>query len=368
MSWKNTDRNESNGKWLTNSGILFMILSALFSCSEQGKNQSAAGKKKTVLKEKEPKIISQKKDFDMLQFLVREEAKNSKDGIIDYKNYSVSFKNDGDSYEVNFSRIAAEDFNQDGLTDYIVWRNSEGMLGGNGNTNSEIVYLLMDKDNRITQRHEILTYAPFSYNILDEIDYKNGKLKAKATQNFRTYSPEDGGELQSTNLSFVYKNGNVYEESYLTDCELAKWKNKRLFKGHSEVTRSIDMHNYTETVSEKYSSGEFEVSAELSGCDNLSLMLETTFTYRGKDPKYLSEKRNRFLEFLSKNASTLLKELEVIRNYYLENEPTEENTEIGNLTFSFYTTREKGKVTFHLTIEQVKNPNQDENWEITIRR
>lgn len=363
----NTDHNELNGKWLINSGMLFLILSALFSCSEQAKNQSATGKKKIVLQENEPKIISQKKNFDILRFLVREEAKNSKDGIIDYKNYSVSFKNDGDSYEVNFSRIAAEDFNRDGLTDYIVWRNSEGMLGGNGNTNSAIFYLLMDKDHRITQRHEILTYAPFSYNIIDDVDYKNGKLKAKATQNFRTYAPEDGGELQSTNLSFIYKDGNVYEESYLTECELAKWQTKHLFTGNSEVSRSIDMHNYTETVFEKYTSGEFEVSAEYSGCDNLTLVLERSFSYRGKDPKYLAEQRKTFLEFLKKNT-ILSKELEIIQKYCLENEVPEEMTEIGNLFFLFQTNQEKGKVTFRLIIEQNKNPDQNENWEITTRQ
>lgn len=348
-------------------GILFLGFLTIYSCSEQVNKKPAPEKKKVVLKENDVKPIPPKKEFDILRFLVLEEAKDGKGGTVDYKNYSVSFKNDGDSYHVSFSRIAREDLNRDGLTDYIVWRNSEGMLGGSGNTNSSIYYILMDKNDRIAQRHEILTYAPFSYNIVDEIDYKNGKLKARATQNFRTYAPDDGGELQSTDLSFVYKNGNVYEESYLTDCELAKWKNKQLFTGKSEVSRSIDMHNYTETVFEKYASGEFEVSAEYSGCDNLTLIFEHSFSYRGNDKKYLSEKRNRFLDFLKKNT-TLSKELEAIQNYCLENEPLEEMTRIGNLSFLFQTNQEKGKVTFRLIIEQEKNPNQSENWEITTRQ
>lgn len=367
MLHKNNGRSGLAGKQLIFNGMLFLLLFTMAACSREGKSKPATEKKKAIPKEKESVSIPPKQEFDILRFLVREEAKESKDGIIDYKNYSVSFKNAGDPYEVNFSQIATEDFNRDGLTDYIVRRNSEGMLGGNGNTNSAIFYLLMDKDHRITQRHEILTYAPFSYNILDEIDYKNGKLKAKATQNFRTYSPEEGGELQSKNLSFIYQDNNVYEESYLTECELAKWKNKRLFKGNSEVSRSIDMHNYTETVFEKYTSKEFDGSAEYSGCDNLTLILETTFSSRGKDQKFLAEKRNSFLEFLKKNT-TLPKEFEAIQKYCLENEVPEDMTEIGNLFFFFQTNQEKGKVTFRLIIEQNKNPNQSENWEITTRR
>lgn len=359
--------NRINGKLLINAGVLFLGLIALFSCNEQPKNKPVSGKKKTELKQKELKSTLKKKEFDVLRFLVLEESENQKGGKVDFKNYSVSFKNDGDPYDVSFHQIAADDLNQDGLTDYIVWRNSEGMLGGNGNTNSSIFYILMGKDHQIAQKHEILTYAPFSYNILDEIEYKNGKLKAHATQNFRTYMPEDGNELESTDLSFFYKNGNVYEESYLTDCELAKWKNKRLFKGNSEVSRSIDMHNYTETVFEKYKSNEFEVSAELSGCDNLTLILESTFSFRGDNKKDIAKKRNDFLEFLRKNT-TLSKELETIRNYCLENEPSDEMTELGDLSFIFQTKQEKGKMFFRLIIEQGKNPNQSENWEITIRR
>lgn len=367
MFIKSTDRNGLNGKRFVSSSMLLLLSFILFACGGEGKSKSVAEKKKVIPKEKELKAAPQKKEFDILRFLLLEEAKSEKGVNIDYKNYSVSFKNDGDHYEVSFSRIAAEDFNKDGLTDYIVWRNSEGMLGGSGNTNSSIFYLLMDQSDHIAQRHEILTYAPFSYNILGNIDYKNGKLKATATQNFRTYAPEDGGELQSTDLSFVYKNGNVYEESYLADCELAKWKNKRLFSGNSKVNRSIDMHNYTETVFEKYTSGEFEVSAEYSGCDNLTLILERSFSYRGKDQKYLAEKRNSFLEFLKKNT-TLSKEFEAIQNYCLENEAPEEMTEVGNISFIFQTKQEKGKVTFRLIIEELKNPDQSENWEITTRR
>lgn len=351
-----------------NSVILFLAAIVLFSCGGSGEKSAVTEKKKTDKpKADTSKPVSKKEEpFDIFHFLLDEEAKGIQKKKINYNNHSISFTNEDDPYTVSFSMLSAEDLNRDGVTDYIIYRTSEGMLGGNANTNSAILYFIMGSDNKIGQRHEILTYAPFSYNILEDISYKNGKLKAVATQNFRSYFPEEGKELQSTNLSFVYSNGNVYEESYLTDCELAVWKNKQLFKGNSEVTRTIEMHNYTESILEKYKSGEFEVSAEFSGCDNLSLVLETTFPFRGNQ-KELKEKRNDFLEFLKKHTTRLSDEFGIIQQCYLENEPTNKGEELANLSFGFYTTQKKGKMTFRLRIDKIRNPSQTENWEITTR-
>lgn len=348
--------------------IYFLIPGILFlsACSESGNKTLPEKKKPVQLKTQKIESAPEKEAFDILHFLVDEEAKSDKKAKIDYKNYSVSFANDGDSYEVSYSKLTAEDLNQDGLTDYILIRNSEGMLGGSGNTNSDILYLIMGPENQIAQQHEILTYAPFSYNILDEIRYKNRKLKATATQNFRTYMPEDGSELESTDLTFVFKNGNVYEESYLSGCELAKWKNKQLFKGNKEVIRTIEMHNYTEEVHEKFSTKEFDFTADFSGCDNLNLVLEGSFTYRGKKQEFLVQKRDRFLKYLKENTP-LAKEIEAIQSYLVGNNLSEKAIELDGFMFRLFTNHEKGKTTFRLIIDQMKNPDQTENWEITTR-
>jgi hypothetical protein len=347
-------------------GIL-SLAAVLFSCGESGNKPLPEKKKATISKSPEIKTTSKTEDvFDILKFLADEEAKDDRKAKIDYKHASVSFANDGDPYEVSYSKLAAEDLNQDGLTDYILTRNSEGMLGGNANTNSEILYLIMGPENRITQRHKILAYAPFSYNILEDTHYKNGKLKTTATQNYRTYMPEDDEPLGAADLSFIYKNGNVYEESYLSECELAKWKNKQLFKGNSEVNRTIDMHNYTESVHEKFSTKEFYFSADFSGCDNLNLILEATFSYRGNNREFLLEKRNRFLEYLKRNTY-LTKEITSIQSYYADTDQSEEAIELDGFTFRLFTNQEKGKTTFRLILDQTKNPDQTENWEITAR-
>lgn len=348
-------------------GILLVGISGLFSCNNPSEKKLPGKQKTEARKTADFKSNPEKEVFDILRFLVDEEAKDDRKAKVDYKHHSVSFTNDGDPYEVSFSKIATEDLNHDGWTDYILTRNSEGMLDGNANTNSGILYLILGPDNQILQRHEILTYAPFSYNTLENIRFNNGKLKAEATQNYRTYMPEDDEPLGATDLSFVYQNGNVYEESYLKECELAKWKNKQLFRGNSEVTRTIDMHNYTESVHERFSNKEFAFSADFSGCDNLNLVLEATFNYQGKNQEFLIEKRKHFLEYL-KEHTPLVKEIESIQNYLANSDLSEEAIELEGFTFRLFTNREKGKTTFRLILDQTKNPNQTENWEITTRR
>ena len=147
------------------------------------------------------------------------------------------------------------------------------MLGDSANTNQEYLFYIMKDDVTALQTHSILGYAPFSYNIIDRAKFNNNKFEVDITQNYRTYMNED---LDSTSLSFIYTNGNVYEESYLSKCALAQLKSKTIFKEVPHVTkreRTIDMHNYTELIEEGYENEETTITANLSGCDNLSLTL-----------------------------------------------------------------------------------------------
>ncbi|MNU76948.1 hypothetical protein D3C71_665110 [compost metagenome] len=370
-------------KHLLTSGILFLGMIALFSCADSNAEvKQTPKKKKTELAETDQtnqeetdalldNYIEQEwveiEDPDFIKLLLDEEAKTGKKRTIDYKNHSIYFPNKGDSYRVRFTIRAKEDLNNDSISDYIVYRTSEGMLGGNANTNEMLLYYLMGPNNTILQQHEIVMSAPFSYNIFEKIRYNNSKLTACVIQNYRTYMPADAEDLKSTNLSFVYKDSNLYEESYLNECALAKWKNKRLFNSASEVRRTIEMHNYTELVYEKFATEEFEFSAEFSGCDNLNLVVEGVFKYSGKDPKYLAEKRAHFLEYLKTNTS-LTKEFEIIQNYLLTHELSDKLIELDNFSFNLYSSQEKGKTTFRLILDQKKNPKQSENWEITIRQ
>lgn len=346
--------------------LLSAFILTLLSCKGKEDGRSAE-KKDSLTAIKKTADAESQKDFDILKVLLDEEVGNEKPEEIDYKNYTVSFHNDGDSYAVTFHKIASDDFNNDGITDYIIERNSEGMLGGNANTNSEIMYIIMGKDHKISERHEIQKSAPFSYNILNGISYEGGKLKVTAQQNYRSYNkPVDS--LESTDLSFTYQDGNVFEESYLTNCSLAQWKDKKIFNSSSEHRRSIDRHNYTETIEEKYISKGFEASAELSGCDNLVIIFEGNYKTTDTSSKSIGEKANQFLSFLAKNTSTALqKDLSIIQNYYLAHKISEEEIQVGNLSFNIFSNKNKGELNFRLVITKESNPKQNENWEITTR-
>ncbi|AEA44574.1 hypothetical protein [Fluviicola taffensis] len=369
-------------KLLLNSLISFLGASLLISCGESTSESKPAvpKKKKTELVETEQPIDDYEyysddyeeekwveiEDPDLIKLLIDEEVKNDKRAKIDYKDHSIYFPIKGDSYHVRYTIRAKEYLNNDSISDFIVYRTSDGMLGGSANTNEKLIYCLMGPNKAILQKHEILLSAPFSYNLIERISFKNKKMTARAMQNYRTYMPENAEDLKTTMISFIYTDSNVYEESYLTDCELAKWKNKQLFKGKSEVTRTIEMHNYTELVYEKYKTEEFEFSAEFSGCDNLNLVLEARFSYRGKKQEFLLEKRDRFLEYL-KNNTSLEKEITSIQGYFADTDLSEEAIELDGFTFRLYTSHEKGKTIFRLILDQIKNPNQTENWEITTR-
>lgn len=345
--------------------VLIILLFLLFNCGKKQTEKKSLNQSASISKNDMP-IKETKQKIDILKILLDEEISNEKPEKVDYKSYSVSFDNEGDSYSVSLKKIASEDFNKDGIEDYIVERNSEGMLGGNANTNSEILYIIMRKDSNIQDKHRILTYAPFSYNILDNITYKNGILKAIATQNYRTYS-KPVEELESTTLSFIYKNENVYEETYLSNCELSKWKNKKVFKNASESFRTIDMHNYTEVLNEKFNTKDFDCTVELSGCDNLDLIIEGNFKTSDLSQKNIDSKRKQFLNFLVQNTS-LSEDFKIVQSHYLNNNSSEERVIKGELSFNIFTNKEKDKINFRLVLNKDNNQNQTENWEVTTRK
>jgi len=293
--------------------------------------------------------------------------------------YSVTLGEEDDRYSVSFTVIAHEDLNDDGIDDYVIYRKSEGMLGGNANTNSQYIFYIMKDEGEIDHSYEILGYAPFSYNIINEAEYKDKHLFVDIQQNFRTYY-NDGEELEKTALNFTYKNGNLYEESYLTDCEMAKMKDKRIFKSdiaNVERELNIDMHNYTEISSEKYISGDTVVAAWLGGCDNLAMGFSTDIKLSpNAKPTFGLYKKTvlDFISFLMDNTryNTLMKKIydSYIQTEYKENESKEysfDNT--WKCTVSkFDHDQSSNTLRIFMYMENVVNENQADNWDITIRK
>ncbi|MGX7666931.1 hypothetical protein [Flavobacterium pedocola] len=358
---------------------LFGVLVLLFlsvSCGKETKKETATNTKQAPAKVEPTKVIPiSKLETELLKKFIKQEIEDTTEGepTINLKEYpySVDFYVEGDSHTVYFSIIASDDFNDDGITDYIVDRTSEGMLGGNVNSNSEFIYVIMKDESNIAEQHSVLTYAPFSYNILDELEYKDGKIKIGATKNFRTYMTNEG---ETTDLVFEYQNGNLYEESYLSKCKLAELEDKVIFKPIAGVTkrsRSIEMHNYTETIEETYSLKDTIIHAGLSGCDN------RLFEYRIIIPSTKSKNRNAAfvkqtliakLQFLAEN--TLFPEdIEPLVDYLAENEIKKNEFVVDeNLYCHFYVDKDvTTTLSITVNVERRDNPYQIENWDITTR-
>lgn len=360
--------------------LLSVVLLLLFSCKEEKKTKLKKSIKKEVATAEPKKVeikgrILEEAQSNFLKQLVKEEIGEQKydDLQIEKAPYSVHFTNDGDPYSVEFDIIKVQDFNNDGIIDYVVFRNSSGMLGGNANTNQDYIYYIMKDEINYKEAHSILGYAPFSYNIIDEAKFEGDTFKVKITQNFRTYMKED---LKSASLSFVYKEGNLYEESYLSDCKLAQLESKTIFNDMPEVTkriRSIEMHNYCETIGEVYKKGDVRILADLEGCDNLSLTFDTDYKVEKSKLKNAVFRKNTTLEllkFLSTNTQ-FSEEIDVMIDYYEQNAVTDKSIEtVEGYSFRVliqHNDPKKNELRFLVQFEKIDNPYQKENWEIATR-
>ena len=363
----------------SNKIILLAFIVLVFSCKKEVKAVHKKSNKDTLsaVEPEEEKVIPTEIESKFLKRLINEEIgeQKYKEMQISESPYYVSFANDGDPYTVSFSIFEKGDFNNDGIIDYVVNRSSEGMLGGNANTNQDFVFYIMKDEIKEKESHSILGYAPFSYNIIDEAKFVGNKFKIKVTQNFRTYS-SSVEDLKSTSLSFIYKNGNLYEESYLSSCKLAKLKSKTIFNdipGVEKRTRSIEMHNYTETIEEIYKKNDTLINASVDGCDNLLLEFNTFYKVEPdkiNDTEFKKETALQLLEFLAKNTQ-FSKEINIALNYYQNNPLDNEYIEkIKGYGFRVLIDKDddlKGQLRFLVQIDKIDNPYQKENWEITTR-
>ena len=127
--------------------ILLAFILLAFSCKKEVKTVHKKSAKDTVsaVEPEEEKIIPTEIEGNFLKRLLNEEIgeQKYKEMQINESPYYVSFANDGDPYTVSFSIYEKADFNNDGIIDYVILRSSEGMLGGNANTNNDFIFYIM---------------------------------------------------------------------------------------------------------------------------------------------------------------------------------------------------------------------------------
>ncbi|MBZ4187990.1 hypothetical protein [Niabella beijingensis] len=286
--------------------------------------------------------------------------------------FSIALEDEGMPYSVYYSIVAREDLNGDRIPDYIIRRESEGMLGGSAQTNGQLDYYIMKDSLQYGQHHSILTYAPFSYNIISDYRFDKGILTVSLSKNFRNYP--DANETAPRDFHFVYKEGNLYETSYLTNCVLGGRKDKSIFN-NGPVTvirkRSIDEHNFTETLEEKMSAGDTSITACLAGCDNTELYFEVGMKHSNMDTSSALAKKELLLTVLRSLAGSTRfgTELTRLAQFYEANDYREGGTDADDRLSgtNWIQRRSDGTLLVRIGIAITENEKQGDNWEVLNR-
>jgi hypothetical protein len=359
--------------------IFTFLVTLVISCQKEPKKKiSVSVKHSEKIVEVKKAIPISKEETELLKQLMNEEFERYKANEGTYMNlneypYALTITDEAESRStVYYSILASDDLNNDDITDYVVIKSSDGMAG------SYFVFVIMKDKVNIKKTHEVLEYAPFSYNNLDQTEYKAKKIKAIAMKNPRAYNNNEE-TYESVNLTFEYRNDNLYEDSYLSKCKLAKLESKTIFNPIPNISRrerSIDIHNYTETISETYQTKDTLIHADLSGCDNPKFEFDITIPVKKNqinEVNFFKKKTVSVLTFLA-NKTQFSDEINPIIEYYNDNTLTEKEITIDdNLVFDVLARKQDynqktGQMLIRINIERRNNPNQIENWETTTRK
>jgi hypothetical protein len=106
--------------------------------------------------------------------------------------------------------------------------------------------------------------------------------------------------LKEVKLKFIWHNGKLYEESYLT-CSSMKIIEKGIFKTNSvKIIRKITLnHLYEEELRESLKSNDKNIHAEFSGCETFKLGFWFVRPCKNEKEFNLSYKKNDVLKEIS---------------------------------------------------------------------
>lgn len=178
-------------------------------------------------------------------------------------------------YTVAFTILAHDDFTNDGVEDYVVSYDVEGLQGGQLYTLGMLNFVEM-KDE--TQRKDVIsmtTDQPCLWYKMDNLKYENKKLVTTITEKRCPHLPPIENP-ESTILTFAFDGSTLYEEGYRTKCKMAEMTDKTIFRKDlpGKISRSVEMNkqSFLDTASESYTEGDISIAGTLAGCDNLNLV------------------------------------------------------------------------------------------------
>lgn len=216
-----------------------------------------------------------------------------------YTEIDDSYKNDIFPFiDIEWNLRWIGDINKDGEDD-IVLKILRDNIGG-GNSWGYFYHVFYMKNNKIIDRDTILGGGKFSPGQLSVDSISNNTIYASLIRNEMYDFSNSDSPVKEVKLQFIWYNGKLYEESYLT-CSSMKIIEKGIFKTNSVKTirKSTLDGLYEEVLQESLKSNDKNIHAEFSGCETFELGFWFIRPCKNKKEFNLSYKKNDVLKEIS---------------------------------------------------------------------
>lgn len=286
---------------------------------------------------------------------------------------------EGHTKTITYRMIAHDDMNEDGIDDYVLFWDVEGFYQGQQYKQGMLSIIDMKSDTEPKNVRNIITNQPCSWYDIDNIIYNEKKLSMKISRaTCPNMPPVDVPE--STTLSFVFDGDHCYEEGYRQKCKMAQMTDKTIFKKDlSNVTREVAMaaETYVDVANEFYKSEDMAISASINGCDNIYLTFVAKLDYTGSKKLLDVDSKAKIMsviDFLVNNTryKSVISKMKEGYEKQAYNSNASRKGSFDNIwkyevsPLSYHT--DIGKLVFSIAIYNEENLNQQDAWDIIMKR
>lgn len=296
--------------------------------------------------------------------------------------FSIVTDSIGEESIFRYSIMEHEDMNNDSIADYLVFVSFESTDQYNQKYITNMLrFFAMEDSIKYKKQTTITLSKPCGNYIIDGFNYENKKLKAMIKTSSCPHA-EVMLEPERQMLTFAFDGDELYEESYRSECEVAKLSNKNIFKDKlkGDLSRKAFFNTefFSDAITEYYVEDNIYVNTKLDGCDNLNLIFYFDIEHDEDAPK-LSDKESKTkimdaLDFLAKRTH-YKKIFNKIKKDYAKQVYSNSSFrkgmvdriwqyEISNL----YDDKAENEYKIVISINHLQNLNQSTDWDRIMRR
>lgn len=365
LFYKNKLFNKMKHNLLKHLGLIFLFHSIFFVMQAQNTEQEKRFLR-TYIEEQAPKLMGTDKGNIRMQF--------------DEVPYYIHIDATDHIRTISFKILAHEDINDDGVDDYVLVYDVEGMQEGQQYVQGMLSMILMKDEMEVEKRHNIITEQLCSWYKIDHVRYLDKRIKATVTQSTCPNRPPVE-KPEKTEITFAFDGNRCYEETYRSKCKMAQMTNKEIFKSEvaGNLVRQSGIHaeTYMDVENEIYTEDGLEIKATLQGCDNLYLNFFIDITYPSQERLLDIESKNIILEkmtFLINNTryKTILSK---VKDDYEKQAYSNHASRKGAfdpawkyIISQITHKKEEQKLSFYIVIYNEENLNEVNMWDMLMRR